>query len=161
MEALALDVKCYDAFEQLVSSEMMTPEEGWMFYCISLLFAQQLFPEWHFIQSLSYPSQLTPPHSPSALSRPTITAPDAEFIRLIYTARLRKYHHPVEHQLARTKLVEEFGLGDNPDVLFSFADALYAGFRWADCFAVTDRCLYLFRVLLYLTHHPQLEFCHW
>jgi anaphase-promoting complex subunit 6 len=28
MEALALDVKCYDAFEQLVSSEMMTPEEG-------------------------------------------------------------------------------------------------------------------------------------
>jgi len=28
MEALALDVKCYDAFEQLVSGEMMTPEEG-------------------------------------------------------------------------------------------------------------------------------------
>lgn len=28
MEALALDVKCYDAFEQLISGEMMTPEEG-------------------------------------------------------------------------------------------------------------------------------------
>jgi anaphase-promoting complex subunit 6 len=28
MEALALDVKCYDAFEQLISSEMMTPDEG-------------------------------------------------------------------------------------------------------------------------------------
>lgn len=28
MEALALDVKCYDAFEQLVSGEMMTVEEG-------------------------------------------------------------------------------------------------------------------------------------
>lgn len=28
MEALALDVKCYDSFEQLVSSEMMTPDEG-------------------------------------------------------------------------------------------------------------------------------------
>jgi anaphase-promoting complex subunit 6 len=28
MEALALDVKCYDSFEQLISGEMMTPEEG-------------------------------------------------------------------------------------------------------------------------------------
>lgn len=28
MEALALDVKCFDAFEQLVSGEMMTPDEG-------------------------------------------------------------------------------------------------------------------------------------
>jgi anaphase-promoting complex subunit 6 len=26
MEALALDIKCYDAFEQLVSREMMTTE---------------------------------------------------------------------------------------------------------------------------------------
>lgn len=30
MEALILDVKCYDAFEQLISGEMMTPEEGAM-----------------------------------------------------------------------------------------------------------------------------------
>ena len=28
MEALALDVKCYDAFDQLVTGEMMTPDEG-------------------------------------------------------------------------------------------------------------------------------------
>jgi len=28
MEALALDVKCYDAFDQLVGGEMMTPDEG-------------------------------------------------------------------------------------------------------------------------------------
>ena len=28
MEALALDVKCYDAFEQLVGGEMMALEEG-------------------------------------------------------------------------------------------------------------------------------------
>lgn len=64
---------------------------------------------------------------------------DAEFIRLMYTSRLRKYKHAEEHALTRRRLVEEFGLGDNPDVLFSFADALYAQFRWADCFAVTSR----------------------
>lgn len=28
MEALALDVKCYDAFDQLMSGEMMTVDEG-------------------------------------------------------------------------------------------------------------------------------------
>jgi len=28
MEALTLDVKCYDAFDQLISGEMMTLEEG-------------------------------------------------------------------------------------------------------------------------------------
>ena len=28
MEALSLDVKCYEAFDQLVTGEMMTPDEG-------------------------------------------------------------------------------------------------------------------------------------
>ena len=28
IEALALDVKCYDAVKQLVSGEMMSPDEG-------------------------------------------------------------------------------------------------------------------------------------
>ena len=28
IEALTLDVKCYDAFNQLVGGEMMTPDEG-------------------------------------------------------------------------------------------------------------------------------------
>lgn len=109
MEALALDVKCYDAFEQLVGGEMMTLEE-----------------EWEFVQSLAYKEQ---------------TPEDAEFVRLVYTSRLRKYKHSTEHALTRRRLVEEFGLSDNPDVLFSFADALYAQFRWSDCYAITSRIL--------------------
>ncbi|KAF8072071.1 hypothetical protein FPV67DRAFT_1483779 [Lyophyllum atratum] len=109
MEALALDVKCYDAFEQLVTGEMMTPDE-----------------EWEFVQGLAYASQ---------------TPQDAEFVRLIYTCRLRKYKHAAEHAVTRQRLVDEFGLGDNPDVLYSFADALYANFRWADCFVITSRIL--------------------
>ncbi|RDB26326.1 Anaphase-promoting complex subunit cut9 [Hypsizygus marmoreus] len=109
MEALALDVKCYDAFEQLVTGEMMTPDE-----------------EWEFVQGLAYSSQ---------------TPQDASFVQLIYTCRLRKYKHAAEHALTRQRLVEEFGLGDNPDVLYSFADALYANFRWADCFVITSRIL--------------------
>ncbi|KAG6833379.1 hypothetical protein H0H87_007996 [Tephrocybe sp. NHM501043] len=109
MEALALDVKCYDAFDQLVTGEMMTPDE-----------------EWEFVQSLEYKQQ---------------TPQDAEFVQLIYTCRLRKYKHATEHALTRKRLVDEYGLGDNPDVLYSFADALYANFRWADCFVITSRIL--------------------
>jgi hypothetical protein len=61
-------------------------------------------------------------------------------VRLVYTSRLRKYKHAEEHALARRRLVKEFGLSDNPDVLFSFADTLYAQFRWLDCYAITSRC---------------------
>ena len=69
------------------------------------------------------------------------TPEDAAFIQLIYTCRLRKYKHVDEHAIARQRLVDEFGLGDNPDVLYSFADALYTNFRWADCFVITTRCV--------------------
>ena len=126
MEALALDVKCYDSFEQLVSSEMMTPDEGILVQTIVLSDSDLHAIEWEFIQGLAYAAQ----------------APqDAEFVRLIYTARLRKFKHAEEHALARQKLVDEYGLGDNPDVLFSFADALYSNFRWADCYTMTSRCV--------------------
>ncbi|KAI0787967.1 TPR-like protein [Fomes fomentarius] len=109
MEALSLDVKCYEAFEQLVSGEMMTPEE-----------------EWEFVETLAYREQ---------------TPSDADFVRLMYLSRLRKYKHTEEHALVRRRLVEDYSLGDNPDVLFSFADALYTQLRWADCYAVTSRIL--------------------
>jgi anaphase-promoting complex subunit 6 len=80
--------------------------------------------EWEFVQGLAYKEQ---------------TPDDADFVQLIYTARLRKYKHAEEHALTRRRLADEFGLSDNPDVLFSFADALYAQFRWADCFTITSR----------------------
>ncbi len=80
--------------------------------------------EWQFVQALAYREQI-----PS----------DAEFVRLIYVSRLRKYKHSDEQALVRRQLVEDYNLGDNPDVLFSFADALFTQLRWADCFAVTSR----------------------
>jgi anaphase-promoting complex subunit 6 len=123
MEALTLDVKCYDAFDQLVSGEMMTPDEG-QAPLVSLLTTYLTVVEWEFVQGLAYREQ---------------TQEDADFVQLIYTSRLRKYKHTEEHALTRKRLVQEFGLSDNPDVLFSFADALYAQFRWADCYVITTR----------------------
>jgi hypothetical protein len=95
-----------------------------MCVCRNFCFYSIFNKEWEFVQGLAYKEQ---------------TPEDADFVQLIYTARLRKYKHAEEHALTRRRLADEFGLSDNPDVLFSFADALYAQFRWADCFILTSR----------------------
>lgn len=126
MEALALDIKCYESFEQLINGEMLMPDEGLSaFSTLSVVFDVDGCIEWEFVQGLAYKQQ---------------TPEDAEFVRLLYMSRLRKYKRADEQLHARTALVDRFGLGDNPDVLWSFADALYAQFRWADCFKITERC---------------------
>ena len=132
MEALALDVKCYEAFDQLISGEMMTADEGEIraFSVRRQTFTDTLS-EWEFVQSLAYKQQIPE---------------DAEFVRLIYTSRLRKYKRAEEHALTRQRLVEEFNLKDNVDVLYSFADAAYAQFKWMDCFTITQRILTLVNV---------------
>jgi hypothetical protein len=43
LEALALDVKCYDAFEQLVGGELMRPEEG-LYFC-TIFYILPVLPE--------------------------------------------------------------------------------------------------------------------
>ena len=83
-----------------------------------------IYLEWEFVQGLSYKEQ---------------AKEDADFIQLIYTSRLRKYRHAEEQALTRRRLVEDFKLSDNPDVLYSFADALFTQLRWADCFVITSR----------------------
>ncbi|CCO28611.1 Anaphase-promoting complex subunit cut9 AltName: Full=20S cyclosome/APC complex protein cut9 [Rhizoctonia solani AG-1 IB] len=109
LEALALDVKCYEAFELLVGGEMMGIDE-----------------EWALIEGLAYREQ---------------AQEQAEFVKLMYTTRLKKFKHHAEIDTARKKLMEEYNLADNPDVMFGHADSLYAEYRWADCFAITSRIL--------------------
>ncbi|GAA5884461.1 hypothetical protein JCM16303_005092 [Sporobolomyces ruberrimus] len=119
MEALTRDVKCFESYEMLVGSEMMSSEE-----------------EWDFIQSLPYHSQ---------------TEEDAEFIRMMYTVRLKKLAHNREIAVARKRLADDYSLGDDPDVLFSLADELYSGMRYAECFKVTSKIL-----ALHPSHRPTL-----
>lgn len=84
MEALTRDVKCFESYEMLVGSEMLSSEEGT--YSFGASFAAPstnqnwgFSTEWDFIQSLPYHSQ---------------TEEDAEFIRMMYTVRLKKVSVP-------------------------------------------------------------------
>jgi anaphase-promoting complex subunit 6 len=65
IEALSVDVKCYDSFEALIQANLMEVDE-----------------EWEFIQGLAYGAQ---------------TEEDAEFVKMVYTVRLRKVCNTVSH----------------------------------------------------------------
>lgn len=98
LHALKLDIKCYDSFEALISGNMMDVNEGQSIphvgsgrvvarhsLDIALLRENRLirrylrcarmFAEWHFIQGLAFQE-----HTPE----------DADFIRMMYTIRLKK-----------------------------------------------------------------------
>jgi anaphase-promoting complex subunit 6 len=77
MEALVLDVKNFDAFDTLIGGDLMTVDEGAILSCALSNYSQRLSSsvEWEFVQGLEY-SQA---HKD-----------DAEFVRCIYTIRLRK-----------------------------------------------------------------------
>lgn len=47
--------------------------------------------------------------------------------------------HRDEMTIARQRLTVDYGLGDDPDVLFGLADELYAAMRFAECFRVTSK----------------------
>ncbi|KWU42148.1 TPR-like protein [Rhodotorula sp. JG-1b] len=109
MEALARDVKCFEAFEMLVGGEMMSNDE-----------------EWDFIQGLPFHAQ---------------TEDDAEFVRMMYTVRLKKISHRTDMAIARQRLAADYGLGNDPDVLFSRADELHTAMRFAECYKITSHIL--------------------
>ncbi|CED84346.1 Anaphase-promoting complex (APC), Cdc16 subunit [Phaffia rhodozyma] len=111
VEALSLDVRCYDAFVALVDGQMMGVEE-----------------EWDFIQNLCYREQ---------------SDDLSEFIQMMYTIRLKKYKHLREITQARRRLLTEYGLSGNADVMCGLADTLYAQFKWNECYAVTSKILAL------------------
>ncbi|KAH8822920.1 cell division control protein 16 [Flagelloscypha sp. PMI_526] len=82
--------------------------------------------EWNFVQGLAYAA-----HTPD----------DAGFVQLIYTTRLRKNSHVEEQKATLQKLIKDFGMGDNPDVLTSAADTLYNQSQWEQCYTLTTRIL--------------------
>lgn len=119
MSSLALDVKNYEAFSALVDGELLGSEE-----------------QWEFIESLNFSAQA----GEDAESKLQF-----EFIRLMYVARLPKTrsNRAIASSEARRRLAQEWGLSDNPDVLVSLAEDLYARLRYADAYTVTSRIMEL------------------
>lgn len=81
LEALLLDVKNYEAFDVLVTGEMMNVDEGTQPFTIALGAGfHRCCAEWEVIQTLSYSEH---------------AREDADFVQMMYTIRLKKVRsHP-------------------------------------------------------------------
>ena len=44
-------------------------------------------------------------------------------------------------EIARQRLADDYGLGDDPDVLYSRADELHNSMRYAECYKITTQCV--------------------
>lgn len=47
--------------------------------------------------------------------------------------------HSNDMAIARQRLTDDYGLGEDPDVLFSRADELYNAMRYVECFKITSQ----------------------
>ncbi|SPO28503.1 related to anaphase control protein cut9 [Ustilago trichophora] len=119
MAALALDVKNYEAFSALIDGEMLGTEE-----------------QWNFVQSLEYLAQAGDEQGAEG---------DYELVRLLYTTQLSKQGKSLVETTARARrrLVDEYGLKEDADVLLGLAEELFSRLRFADAFVVTSRILEL------------------
>ncbi|KAH8913589.1 TPR-like protein, partial [Atractiella rhizophila] len=107
VDALMIDVKCYESFEALMKGNMLTGQE-----------------EWDLLQQLAYSEQVED---------------DADYVKMMYTIRLKKYGHRQEMSTARQKLVTTYGLSSNPDVLLGLAEELLTSYRYAECYTITSK----------------------
>lgn len=63
---------------------------------------------------------------------------DLTLLPLSLTPQPQIAHHE-ELAVARERLTEHYGLGDDPDVMFGKADELYAAMRFAECYRLTAK----------------------
>lgn len=111
-EAVRVDAKCFEAFEQLIRGSLLTPRE-----------------EWELLASLDFED--------SCNGDSTV----AELVKALYTTKLGKFENLSMYKAADEFLAKEYELGDNPDVLLSQADLLFVQCKFKKCLAVCEKIL--------------------
>ncbi|KAF2467895.1 anaphase-promoting complex subunit Cut9 [Lindgomyces ingoldianus] len=115
--AVQIDVQCFEAFDQLMTNSLMSPEE-----------------EWKFLESLNFDT-ITVDNNPS------LSQEAAQFTKTLYTTRLSKYSRPEEFTAATETLSTHYSLASNPDILLSKADLLFTQCRFRSALALTTSIL--------------------
>ncbi|PQE08958.1 hypothetical protein CJF32_00002664 [Rutstroemia sp. NJR-2017a WRK4] len=117
MDAVRIDVQCFEAFEQLMKNCLMSPED-----------------EWKFLESLNFDS--------ISIADDTSSSQEAaEFTKMLYTTRLSKYKNPTAFTTATETLSTHYNLATNPDLLLSKADLLFTQCRFKDALTITNSIL--------------------
>ena len=127
-DAVRIDVQCFDAFNELMKSSLLSPEE-----------------EWQFLDTLDFDSvQVMVPSAASTsvmIVDQAASQEAAEFTRMLYTTRLSKYKYSDTFDSVYGSLSTHYGLADNADLLLSRADVYYTQCKHRDALAITSRLL--------------------
>ncbi|KAI6782427.1 uncharacterized protein J7T54_001284 [Emericellopsis cladophorae] len=116
-DAVRIDVQCFEAFQQLMSNHLLSPDE-----------------EWQFLESLDFDQVQVP-------SNPGVAQEASDFTRMLYTTRLSKYRNPDAFESAYDSLSTHYRLSDNPDLQLARADLLYTQCRYQDALTITNEIL--------------------
>ncbi|EEY17995.1 anaphase-promoting complex subunit cut9 [Verticillium alfalfae VaMs.102] len=116
-DAVKIDVQCFEAFQQLMSNSLLSPDE-----------------EWQFLETLDFDA-VSVPGDVSASQEA------ADFTKMLYTTRLSKYRDPSNFTTAYDSLSTHYRLADNPDLLLAKADLLYTQCRYREALGITDSVL--------------------
>ncbi|KAF1993483.1 TPR-like protein [Amniculicola lignicola CBS 123094] len=115
--AVQIDVQCFEAFDQLMTNALMSPDE-----------------EWAFLDSLNFDTIAVD-------NNPSLSQEAAQFTKTLYTTRLSKYSKPDEFIEATNTLSTHYNLASNPDILLAKADLLFTQCRFRNALALTSSIL--------------------
>ncbi|PNY26492.1 Anaphase-promoting complex subunit cut9 [Tolypocladium capitatum] len=116
-DAVRIDVRCFEAFQQLMKNSLLSPDE-----------------EWQFLESLDFDSI-------SVSDDVSASQEAAHFTKMLYTTRLSKYRNPAAFETAHDSLSTHYNLAANPDLQLARADLLYTQCRYRDALAITNAIL--------------------
>lgn len=116
-DAVRIDVRCFEAFQQLMKNSLLSPDE-----------------EWQFLESLDFDSI-------SVSGDLSSSQEAADFTKMLYTTRLSKYRNPAAFETAYDSLSTHYHLATNPDLQLARADLLYTQCRYQDALAITNEIL--------------------
>ena len=112
MDAVRIDVQCYEAFDQLTRNALMSPQE-----------------EWSFLESLNFDS--------ITADSPYSSQQAADLTQKLYITRLSKYRNPEQYTNAVDTLSTHYRLTSNPDLLLSKAELLFTQCRFKEALHIT------------------------
>ncbi|KAG0228670.1 anaphase promoting complex subunit cdc16 [Actinomortierella wolfii] len=124
IEALQIDIKCYEALDALVSNSMLTITEVRCMLTTYHDFFDRI--ERELIESLEFNKQLI--------------GQDATFVKMLYQSKLKKYDHAEAQNEIYQSLEAKFRL-ENADLIYSRAEIYFAQSRFEQCLECTKRIL--------------------
>ncbi|KAA8894469.1 hypothetical protein FN846DRAFT_973860 [Sphaerosporella brunnea] len=110
-QAVLIDVKCFEAFDQLMKNALMSPDE-----------------EWAFLESLDF----------AGLGNDGEDSQEARFVKMLYTTRLSKYKNPAAFNSATENLGTSYNLAKNADLVISKAELLFTQCRFKECLELCE-----------------------